>query len=115
MHALSGRVALDEEDYRPDAARWGRDRRSENAENHWRQHRRPNDLRIWRSLRLADAELRREISGRICCLWPKVRPAAFASRRNPRRIDQPGNNPDISPRPRSRLGKSRRRLGDLET
>ena len=76
-----------------------------------RQHRRPDHLRLWRSVRLAHAKFRRKISGGI--------PAQRALKANlpplppeltPGRAHPDENNSNQSPRPRSRLGKSRAAL-----
>src|ERR1700758_4520605 len=66
MHTLPGRLALDEENHRPNVAWRRRGGRSADAQDHWRQHRRAHHLCFWGSVRMADAKFCRKISGRIC-------------------------------------------------
>src|SRR5437868_4239182 len=114
MHPVSRGFALDEEDYRPHASRRRSYDRSADAENNRRQHCRPDNLRFRRSVRMANAEFRGKISGRICGPRPQVLAAAASPGKYAPGTDRACGNPNQPPRPRSRLGKSRRRFSDLD-
>ena len=87
MHAVPRRFALDEKNYRPDAARWRRYARFRNPQNRGRQYRWTNDLRIRRSLRMANAKFRRKIQRRIRRTRSETGSAADAARVHTRRIN----------------------------
>ncbi len=80
VHAVPRRRAVDEEDHRPHRRRRRHREGSRDAQERRRQHRRQDDLRLWRSLLVADAELRREVPRRVHRqVAQKPRPAADAA------------------------------------
>src|SRR5437667_1195293 len=83
MHPLPGRLALDGKNHRPHVARRRRGGRSENTQNRRRQHCRTHHLRFRRSVRVANAEFRRKISGGICRACSKTPPPTPSPRLPP--------------------------------
>src|SRR4030095_11444336 len=67
------------------------------------------------SLRLADSEFCREISGRFRCACKKISATAVAARIYARRTHRFGKNSHRPARPQPRLGKRRRLGNNLDT
>ncbi len=79
VHPLPRRLTLDEKNHRPHVVRRRRHAGSENAHHRRRQHRRPNHLRLRRSLRLAHPKFRRQIPRRIRRQSRQAIPAAASA------------------------------------
>src|ERR1700736_143691 len=113
MHALPRRLALDEKNHRTDAGRRRCHAGSADAGNNWKQYRGPNDLRIRRGLRLADAKFCRQIPRRIRRSGAETVPASIAAGTHARGAGGRATNSDHAAGARSRMGKSRHRRNYL--